>query len=50
MPLRLTLELDSGKDPITGVIRDTTGSSHPFVGWLGLALALQECLDEAAAA
>lgn len=47
--LRLTLELEPDADPIAGVIRDDTGSSHPFVGWLGLAVALQECFEAAAA-
>ena len=47
MSLRLTLELEPGADPIAGVIRDSTGLSHSFVGWLGLAVALQRCLETA---
>ena len=47
--LRLTLELEHGADPIAGVLRDASGTGHPFVGWLGLAVALQRCLEAAAA-
>lgn len=46
-PLRvdLTLELDPAIDPPSG--RILVGAlSHPFTGWLGLALALQTAIDE----
>jgi hypothetical protein len=37
---RLTLELDSASEPITGRMREGNGHSRPFAGWLGLAAAL----------
>ena len=40
-PIRLTLELDSVDEPISGRTLHDDGSSRPFVGWLGLARALQ---------
>jgi len=46
---RLTLELDSVVEPITGRMRAEAGPSRHFVGWLGLAAALRGALGEAAA-
>ena len=41
----LTLELTPATDPPSG--RILVGAlSHPFTGWLGLALALQTAIDE----
>jgi hypothetical protein len=40
----LTLEFDSDGDPIRGRVREGTGSEHEFVGWLGLAKALELAL------
>lgn len=37
---RLTLELDSAAEPITGRMREENGHSRAFAGWLGLAAAL----------
>jgi hypothetical protein len=39
-PRRITLELDSDAEPITGRIGEEGGDSRPFTGWLGLAAAL----------
>jgi len=41
---RLTLELDSRSEPISGRMRDETGTSRAFSGWLGLAAALGSIL------
>jgi hypothetical protein len=45
-PLRVTLLLDRGLDPLQGrlVVGDTT---EPFVGWLGLAVALERAIEAA---
>ena len=40
-PIRLTLELDSVDEPISGRTLQDDGSTRPFVGWLGLAGALR---------
>jgi hypothetical protein len=40
-PIRLALELDSVDEPISGRTLQDDGSSRPFVGWLGLAVALR---------
>jgi hypothetical protein len=40
------LELESGTDPIRGRLADVSGpSSIDFVGWLGLASALERALE-----
>jgi hypothetical protein len=44
---RVTLELDSAAEPITGRMRDESGRSLPFAGWLGLAAALGSVLGGA---
>ena len=44
---RLTLELESGADPIAGRIRDASGTAREFVGWLGLAEALERLFGPA---
>jgi hypothetical protein len=41
---RLTLEFDSRTEPISGRMRDETGTSRAFSGWLGLAAALGSIL------
>lgn len=41
---RVTLDLDVGSDPITGVLRDEHAASTPFCGWLALASALEQLL------
>ncbi len=38
--IRLNLDLDLASEPIEGEVRAAGGSSHPFVGWLGLTTAL----------
>jgi hypothetical protein len=45
-PLRVTLLLDRGPDPLQGrlLVEDTT---EPFVGWLGLAIALERAIEDA---
>jgi len=42
----MTLEIDTGSDPITGRLSDELGSL-PFSGWLELASALQSVLAPA---
>jgi len=37
----VTLQLDTDADPISGEIGEAGGPSRPFVGWLGLAAALE---------
>jgi hypothetical protein len=46
--LRLKLEVQLGREPITGRLRSERGVEEPFVGWLGFAEALKR-LDDAAA-
>jgi hypothetical protein len=41
-----TLELDAAADPIAGSLRDERGDDVDFVGWLGLASALERLLSE----
>jgi hypothetical protein len=38
---RLTLELEPDAEPIEGRIREGRGPAREFVGWLGLAAALE---------
>jgi hypothetical protein len=45
-PMRLTLELRRDSDPLAGRIVDAEGERHEFVGWVGLASALAEVLEE----
>jgi hypothetical protein len=42
----LTLELASADGPPSGRVV-VAGVSHPFTGWLGLAVVLQAAIDEA---
>jgi hypothetical protein len=44
--VELTLELVQGSDPPRGRL-SSTGGSHPFAGWLGLALALERAIEDA---
>jgi hypothetical protein len=37
---RVTVEFDSGSDPMSGRMLDEGGGSRAFTGWLGLAAAL----------
>jgi hypothetical protein len=41
---RLTLELEPDAEPIEGRIREGRGPAREFVGWLGLAAALERVL------
>ena len=41
-PMRLVVELDHDGEGIAGQVRDPTGSSVPFSGWLGLAAAIEQ--------
>jgi len=43
-PLRLILEVDPGSDPIGGHLEGPDGHVE-FVGWLGLASALEQLLS-----
>jgi hypothetical protein len=39
--LRLQLELNLGREPISGRLRTRQGAEEPFVGWLGFVDALR---------
>jgi hypothetical protein len=41
---RVTVEFESGSEPMTGRMLDEGGRSQPFTGWLGLAAALGSVL------
>jgi hypothetical protein len=43
-PVQLTLAIDRASDPITGALRDGSGNSVEFSGWLGFAAALEQLL------
>jgi hypothetical protein len=49
-PLRLTLELDPGTEPLSGRVIDGRGTRRQFFGWTGLSAALSVSIDEAAPA
>jgi hypothetical protein len=40
----MTLELDSTAEPIRGILTSASGDAHEFVGWLGLADAIERLL------
>lgn len=40
------LEIDAGANPMTGRVGEEGIASEPFVGWLGLARALERLLDD----
>jgi hypothetical protein len=42
---RFSLELDSEDGALSGCLRDEQGTSHPFVGWLGLFGRLQSLAE-----
>ena len=42
--VKLHLELDLLSEPIEGEVHSSGGSSHPFVGWLGLTSALERAV------
>jgi hypothetical protein len=41
----LTLEIDSDSDPIAGSLSEGDAPGREFVGWLGLARALERALE-----
>jgi hypothetical protein len=43
-PTRVTVEFESGSEPMSGRMMDEGGRSRPFTGWLGLAAALGSVL------
>lgn len=43
--LTVTLEVDPTSNPIEGIARDECGAERPFIGWLGLATALEHALE-----
>jgi hypothetical protein len=43
-PLRLTLDLDPGSDPVAGVL-SYGGHAEAFVGWSGLSRAIELALE-----
>jgi hypothetical protein len=47
-PRRLTLDVDPGEDPIRGRVSEAGGMPVPFVGWLGMARALERVLGRPA--
>ena len=44
-PRRLTLEVDPDEDPIRGRVCEGDEMPEPFVGWLGMARALERTLS-----
>jgi hypothetical protein len=51
-PIKLTLEVEPGVEPISGRIQDSdgrrsSGGPREFVGWLGLASALENLIGAA---
>jgi len=44
--MQVTLELRRGSDPLAGRVVGEDGRRHDFVGWIGLARALEEVLDD----
>jgi hypothetical protein len=44
--IKLNLELDLASQPIEGEVHAAGGSSHPFVGWLGLTSALEQAVAD----
>jgi hypothetical protein len=49
-PIRVTIEIERGVEPLAGGVDDGSGSPRTFVGWMGLAAVLTRILDEAARA
>jgi hypothetical protein len=47
-PRRLTLDVDPADDPIRGRISEGDALAEPFVGWLGMARALERVLGRPA--
>lgn len=45
--LELTLKFDLSADPVAGIVRDRTGASEPFIGWIALTRAIETALDNA---
>jgi hypothetical protein len=41
-PKRLVVEIDHDGHGITGIVRDPDGGSVDFLGWLGLAAAIEQ--------
>jgi len=39
--IRVALELESGVEPITGILRPPVGDPQPFTGWLELTQLLE---------
>jgi hypothetical protein len=44
--LRITLEIDRGTEPITGVASASDGQARPFCGWTALATAIEQAIEE----
>ncbi len=44
--LRISLELEPGREPVSGRVYDDTGRERPFSGWLGLLAGLHELRRE----
>jgi hypothetical protein len=42
---RLVIELDHDGHSIAGIVRDTDGRRLDFIGWLGLAAAIEELAE-----
>lgn len=43
--VRLTLDLVSGAEPITGTVRPPGRAPQPFVGWIDLVALLEEAVS-----
>jgi hypothetical protein len=46
-PVRVTLDIERGAEPLRGGIDDGSGARRTFVGWMGLAAALTAILQRA---
>jgi hypothetical protein len=47
--IRVELCIEPGSDPLAGWVLAANGQSRPFLGWLGLAAALERLLEESRA-
>jgi hypothetical protein len=45
-PIRLTLEIERGREPLSGRLGAQAGQTREFVGWSGLAAALTSALED----
>jgi hypothetical protein len=46
-PIRVSLEIERGTDPLSGVTIGEDGSAQAFTGWTGLTTSLMSVIDRA---